>query len=105
MHAHDEIQKIEPSEIYELDIEVWPTCIVIEPGYRIAISIRGKDYEYPGDIGGPSVRMLGVFTGVGPFRHNDETNRPPATFDRNVTLHTGPQYPAHLLLPVIPERT
>ena len=103
-HAHDELQKLEPGEIYELDIEVWPTCIVIEPGYRIAVSIRGKDYEYPGGTGGPAVRMLGAFTGVGPFRHDDETNRPRATFDRNVTIHTGPDHPAHLLLPVIPPK-
>ena len=103
-HAHDEIQKITPGRVYELEVEVWPTCIVVEPGYRIGVTIRGKDYEYLGDHGGQGVRMLGAFTGVGPFRHNDEGDRPAATFDGNVTVHTGPKYPSHLLLPIIPEK-
>ena len=42
-----------PGRIYELEIEVWPTCIVIPKGYRMVVSVRGKDYEYPGGVGGP----------------------------------------------------
>jgi len=33
----------------ELDIEIWPTCIVVPAGYRIALTIRGKDYEHGGE--------------------------------------------------------
>ena len=36
-----------PGEVYELDIEVWPTCIVVPSGFRIALSVRGKDYVFP----------------------------------------------------------
>jgi hypothetical protein len=43
-----------------------------------------------------------VFTGVGPFQHNDPHDRPPEVFGRTVTLHSGPVRPAHVLLPVIP---
>ena len=103
-HTHDEIQKLTPGEVYELDIEVWPTCIDIPKGYRVVISVRGKDYEYPGGVGGAAVRMLGVFTGVGPFRHDEARDRPPHIFDGPVTLHTGPQYHSHVLLPVIPKK-
>ena len=46
-HAHDEIQPLTPGEIYELDVEIWPTCIVAPRGYRLALSIRGCDYVYP----------------------------------------------------------
>jgi hypothetical protein len=42
-----------------------------------------------------------VFTGVGPFRHNDPRDRPAAVFGGDVTLHMGPERQAHLLLPVI----
>jgi predicted acyl esterase len=101
-HTHDQIQKLTPGDIYELDIEVWPTCIVIPTGYRIAVTVRGKDYEYPGGVGGPGVKMLGVFTGVGPFRHDEVRDRPPKIFDGEVTLHTGPVRAAHVLLPFIP---
>jgi hypothetical protein len=101
-HSHDEIEKLTPGEVYELDIEVWPTCIVVPRGHRIGLSVRGRDYEYPG---GPGVGLgtLGkVFTGVGPFRHDDARDRPQEVFGGDVTLHVGPDRPAHLLLPVIP---
>ncbi|GIS15425.1 MAG: hypothetical protein CM15mP117_08570 [Alphaproteobacteria bacterium] len=39
---HDEIQPLEPQKIYELDIEIWPTSIVIPKNYRIALTVRGK---------------------------------------------------------------
>ena len=38
-HTHDEIQPLTPGEIYELDIEIWPTSIVIPREYRLAISV------------------------------------------------------------------
>jgi len=104
-HTHDEKQPLTPGSIYELDIEIWPTSIVVPEGHRIALSVRGRDYEYPG---GP-VEGLGtlgkVFTGVGPFRHDDPRDRPPEIFGGDVTIHTGPQMPSHVLLPVIPERS
>jgi hypothetical protein len=103
-HAHDEIQKLKPGEVYELDIEVWPTCIVVPKGHRIGLSVRGRDYEWPGGI----VRGLGnlneMFTGVGAFKHDDPRDRPADVFGGNVTLHLGPDRPAHLLLPVIPPK-
>ncbi len=48
--------------------------------------------------------MPGVFDGVGPFRHNSQRNRPEDIFDQDVTIHTGPDHQAHLLLPIIPEK-
>jgi hypothetical protein len=48
--------------------------------------------------------MYTQFTGVGPFRHDDIRDRPPKIFDRKVTLHTGGNRPAHLLLPIIPSK-
>ena len=34
-HTHDEEQKLKPGEVYEVDVEVWPTCIVVPAGFRI----------------------------------------------------------------------
>jgi len=101
-HTHDEIQPLTPGQVYELDVEVWPTSIVVPAGHRIGLTVRGRDYEYPG---GPSAGLgtLGaVFTGVGPFQHNDAHDRPPDVFGRTITLHSGPARLAHVLLPVIP---
>ncbi len=35
-------------EPVELDIEIWPTSIVVPKGYMLALSVRGKDYEVDG---------------------------------------------------------
>ena len=102
-HAHDEVQPLTSGEIAELDIEIWPTCIVIPAGYRIALTIRGKDYEYDGP-GATLSNMKNVMRGCGPFVHDDPDDRPPAVFGGQVTLSFGPNHPTHLLLPVIPPK-
>jgi hypothetical protein len=102
-HTHDEKQPLKPGEVYELDVEIWPTCIVVPKGYRIALTIRGKDYEHDGAAATLS-NMKNPMRGCGPFVHDDETDRPPALFGGKVTLHMGPQRPAHVLLPVIPPK-
>ena len=73
-------------------------------GLPKVVSVRGNDYVYPGEPG-EGVETLGkVWTGVGPFVHNDPRDRPPSVFGGNVTLHAGPNRQAHLLLPVIPKK-
>ena len=103
-HTHDEEQPLTPGEVYELDIEVWPTCIVIPEGYRVAFTVRGKDYVYPGGSGGGLSNMKNEFTGCGCFIHNDPKDRPPDVFGKNVTLHCGGEHEAYVMLPVIPEK-
>jgi predicted acyl esterase len=101
-HTHDEIQPMVPGEIYEVDVEVWPTCVVLPKGYRVALSVRGRDYQWGGEPAGGLETLGRGWTGVGPFRHDDPRDRPPRVFGGDVTLHAGPQRPAHLLLPIIP---
>ncbi|MFL5360991.1 MAG: CocE/NonD family hydrolase C-terminal non-catalytic domain-containing protein, partial [Myxococcales bacterium] len=101
-HTHDEAQPLTPGEIYELDVEIWPTCLVVPKGYRIALSVRGRDYEYPGGPGTGLGTLGASFGGVGPFRHDDARDRPPSMFGGEVTLHCGPQHPSHVLLPIVP---
>jgi predicted acyl esterase len=102
-HTHDEEQPLEPGKVYELDIEIWPTCIVVPKGYTMALAVRGKDYEYEGEAATLS-NMKNPMRGCGPFMHDDETDRPPAIFGGKAKLHVGPDRPAHVLLPVIPAK-
>ena len=100
-HAHDEIQALEPGDVYELDVEIWPTSIVVPAGYRIALSVRGTDYEFegpPATLG----TFANAFTGSGPFLHNDPRDRPEAVFGGRTTVHAGGDTGSFLLLPVIP---
>jgi predicted acyl esterase len=101
-HAHDELQPLTPGQVYEVDVEVWPTCVVLPAGYRLALSVRGRDYEYPGGAGAGLGTFSPTFSGVGPFKHDDPRDRPPEVFGRRVTLHAGPAHPAFVLLPIVP---
>jgi hypothetical protein len=75
---------------------------VVAAGHRIALTVRGRDYEYPGGPGAGLGTLGAVFTGVGPFRHDDPRDRSPEIFGKKVTLHCGPSRPSHVLLPIIP---
>ena len=101
-HTHDEKQPLTPGQIYELDVEIWPTCIVVPAGSRIGLTVRGRDYEYPGGPAAGLGTLGAVFTGVGPFKHDDPRDRPVEIFGKNVTLHSGPSRRSHVLLPIIP---
>jgi predicted acyl esterase len=102
-HTHDEIAPLTPGEPVELDIEIWPTCIVVPAGHRIGLTIRGRDYEYAVS-GGKLSNFKNELTGCGPFLHNDPRDRPPEIFGGTTTLHTDPNRQNYLLLPIIPTR-
>jgi predicted acyl esterase len=101
-HAHGEKQPLRLDEIVEMVIEIWPTSIVIPAGYRIALTVRGKDYEYPGASGGRIASFKNELRGCGPFLHNDPRDRPPEIFAGKTTLHTGPGRHCYMVLPIIP---
>ncbi len=79
---------MEPEQFYGVDLEVWPTSIVVPKGYRLSLSIRGKDFEFKGMPG----RML----------HNDPVDRPVETFDAMNKILSGPDSSSYILLPMIP---
>jgi predicted acyl esterase len=102
-HSHDEEWPLTPGEPVELDVEIWPTSIVAPPGYRLALTVRGKDYEVDGrDIALPNAPY--PMKGVGPFLHINADDRPPEIFATRNTLHFAAGRQPHVLLPIIPER-
>ena len=103
-HTHDVEEPLEPGQVYELDIEIHASGMVIPKGYRLALSVRGRDYVYPGEPDAGLSNMKNQFTGVGPFLHDDPDNRPAEIFENNVTLHIGPKQSGYLLLPVVPPK-
>lgn len=100
-HTHNVFEPLYPGEIYELDVEIWPTCIVIPPKYRFALTIRGKDYEYSGKTETIST-FVNEFKGCGPFIHTEPRDRPPELFDGQVKIYSGGMKNSHILLPFIP---
>ena len=101
-HPHDRVEPLTPGEIYEFDIEIVSTCIVLPAGWRVALTVRGKDYEYEGEISEFGKKFYFGTRGTGGMTHNDPDNRPADVFANKVKLHAGGQWGSYLLLPIIP---
>ena len=101
-HTHDEQQKLKPGQPVDLDIEILPTCIVIPAGHRLALSVRGRDYEWQKSTGAKLSNFKNELLGCGPFLHNEPRDRPAAVFGGKTTLHLDAN--SYVLLPVIPQK-
>ena len=103
-HTHDELQPLTPGEPVPLDVELWPTSIVVPAGHRIALTVRGRDYEWGIATGARLSNFKNELRGCGPFLHDDPRDRPEAVFGGRNTLHTGPEQQCYVLVPIIPAR-
>ena len=102
-HPHTDREPLVPGEVTELDVEIWPTCIVAPAGYRLGLSVLGRDYDH-----GQAATMshLGYeLRGCGLNVHDDPVTRPAEIYDGRVTLYGGGDRPSQLLVPVIPPGT
>ena len=88
VHAHDEIQKVVPGEAYEITLEIWPTSIVLPKGYRLVLTLMGKDFEFPGIPG----RIL----------HNHPHDRDRDKFKGTNVIISGGTYDSWLEMPSVP---
>jgi predicted acyl esterase len=103
-HAHDERQPLRPGESVGLDVELWPTSVVVPKGHRIALSVRGRDYEWQASTGARLSNFKNELRGCGPFLHDDPRDRPRETFGGRTTLHFAPDRAPYVLVPVIPAK-
>jgi hypothetical protein len=83
-HTHDELQKVKPSEVVPVEIEIWPASMVLRRGQRLTLEVTAND----------DPRMAH-------FSHTDTTDR---VQSGTTTIHTGRVHDSYLLLPVIPPR-
>ena len=94
-HTHDEVRKLNPSMVYELNVELWPTCVVLPAGHHLALTVQGRDFERK--------ESKEKWKGSGPFLHNDPFNRPKDVFNGTTEIYTGANEVSCLLLPLIPK--
>lgn len=85
-HTHDDVQKLEPGQVYPLDVEIWPTSMVFPKGWRLSLTVQGHDY---------------IVTAPGRMRHDHPEDRPVEAFGGVTTLHTGGEHASHLVMPLI----
>jgi uncharacterized protein len=101
-HVHDRPQPLDPGQVVALDVELWPTSIVVPAGHRVGLTVRGKDYEWGTSTGARLSNFKNELRGCGPFLHDDPRDRPAGVFGGVTTLHTGAQHESFVLLPVVP---
>lgn len=101
-HSHDRVEALTPGVVYECDVEILASCLVIPAGWELALTVRGKDYEYDGEVGEFAKTFHYATRGTGGMTHNDRDDRPLDTFGGMVTLHAGDGREPYLLVPVIP---
>jgi uncharacterized protein len=103
-HTHDQVQPLKPGVPVELDIELWPTSIVVPAGYRIVFTVRGQDYIFAEKTGIRLPHFKNELRGNGPMIHDDPRDRPKEIFGGKTTIHIDPQNPPYVLVPVIPAK-
>lgn len=81
-----DLQPIEENQRYVVDVEVWPTNVVLEPEETLVLEIAGHDTQ-----------------GVGKFSHEDPDDRDAKTFDGKNIITVGGEA-SWITLPVIDAR-
>ncbi|KIW40027.1 uncharacterized protein PV06_08582 [Exophiala oligosperma] len=76
-----------PGEVYPVDIEIWPTNVVMSKGDRLVFEVSSGDTQ-----------------GAGLFEHNSKDDRSQETFAGNNHVHFGKDYENWLLMPVVPTK-
>ena len=92
-HTHDTHEPLMPGEIYEVEVEIWPSSLCLNKGHRLSLVIQGQDFE--------RLNESGEQRGSGWFLHNDPIDRPVERFESQCRVLTGPTHPSCLVLPVL----
>jgi predicted acyl esterase len=103
-HPHDRAEPLTPGETYQCDVEIVTSSIVVPAGWRIALTVRGKDYEYDGELSDFAKTFHYGTRGTGGMTHNDPDSRPAGIYGGRVTVHAGGAHESYLLLPIIPPK-
>ncbi|KAH6968013.1 X-Pro dipeptidyl-peptidase protein [Fusarium avenaceum] len=79
-----DVQPVIPGEVYSVDVEIWPTNVIIEPGTRLVVEVASGDTP-----------------DVGIFVH-DGAERTEERFGGMNHIHFAEHYSNYITLPIIP---
>lgn len=82
-----DVQPLKADEVYEVDVEIWPTNVVVEKGGKIVFEVSSGDTQ-----------------GCGVFQHNSEKDRSKEVFGGLNHLHFGNGRENSVVLPIIPAK-
>jgi predicted acyl esterase len=86
-YVSTDVQPVIPGDVYAVDVEVWPTNVVVEKGGKLVFEIGSGDTQ-----------------GSGIFQHDDPTDRSEEKFGGINHVHFGPKTVNWVTLPVIPAK-
>jgi predicted acyl esterase len=86
-YLSSDVELIVPGEIYSVDVEIWPTNVILIPGERLIFEISSGDTQ-----------------GAGLFEHNSTKDRSEAKLNGMNHIHFGNGLDNWLLMPVINAR-
>lgn len=84
VHAHKGVSEVVRGEVYEIDVEIWPTAFVVPKGARLTVTVHGED--------DPQTELI---------RHHHPEDRTWPRFRGLNTVYSGPERPSHLLIPFV----
>ena len=84
-YVASDVQEVVPGEVYAVDVELWPTNVVVSPGGRLVVEVSGADTQ-----------------GTGMFRHEHPEDRARKTFAGLNGLHFGGGRENYVTMPFIP---
>lgn len=82
-----DVQEVRADNVYEVDVEVWPTNVVVEKGGKLVLEVSSGDTQ-----------------GCGIFGHKHPEDRKEPVFGGMNNLHFGSGRQNYVVLPVIPRK-
>ncbi|KAF7891126.1 uncharacterized protein EAF02_001451 [Botrytis sinoallii] len=83
-----DVQEVKPETSYAVDVEVWPTNVVVEKGGKIVLEVSSGDTQ-----------------GSGIFAHGNEKDRSVDKFAGKNNIHFGDGQENFVTLPIVPSRS
>ncbi|TKA76929.1 hypothetical protein B0A55_03114 [Friedmanniomyces simplex] len=82
-----DVQEVKPGEVYPVDVELWPTTVVVGAGSRLTLEVSSGDTQ-----------------GAGIFDHEHPTDRPEETFAGINNVHFSDGHQNYVSMPIIPSK-
>lgn len=82
-----DVQEVKPGEVYSVDVEIWPTNVVVEKGGKIVFEVASGDTQ-----------------GSGIFQHGNPKDRAPEKLAGMNFVNFGDGLENYVTLPVIPQK-
>lgn len=86
-YRSQDVLEVKAGEVYEVEVEVWPTNVIVEEGGRLVLEVGSGDTQ-----------------GTGIFGHSHEDDRSERVFAGSNNLHFGGGRENYVVLPVVPEK-